>query len=133
MSAGEVIAAMAAAQGENNRRRVFGALQRAGSRGMSTKELRDALKLGESSVGVHLRSLRFDGLATKHPFTGCSSRWYVAGTQPDAPKPKEKRPRKRVKLADWADVWIDRPIVRRVIPASEAPRLVTKARGLWDV
>lgn len=134
MRKGEVIAAMAAAQGESNRRRVFGAVQRAGRLGVSQAELRDTLRLGESTVGLHLRSLRSDGLVVQHPKTGCSSRWYLEGTQPNvAPEVKGKRRRQKKTISDWAESWIDKPIVRRVIPAAEAPRLVTKARGLWDV
>lgn len=134
MRKGEVIAAMSLAQGENNRRRVFGALERAGNLGVSAKELRHTLNLCESTVGLHLRLLRRDGLVVQHPRTGCSSRWYVEGTQPNAPpEVTGKRKRRKKTVSEWAETWAGKPIVRRVIPAAQAPRLVTKARGLWDV
>lgn len=127
-------AARSRQQRETNRLRVLDAVQAAGAAGVTTTQLRNTLRLGESSVGAHLRDLQAGGLVAKHPRTGCLSRWYLHGIQPDAPpRLKRRRDRERERVSQWVELWVSTPIVRKVIPAADAPPMLTKARGLWDV
>lgn len=121
-------------QRDANRKRVLDSVQAAGAAGVTTAQLRSSLCLGESAVGGHLRALQAGGLVANHPRTGCSSRWFMRGIERDAPpRVKPRRDRECERVSQWVELWVSTPMVRKVIPAADAPPMVTKARGLWDV
>lgn len=119
--------------GTENRALILQELDRAGLHGCGTMELMRKLRLGESSVGGHLRALLAANAVAKVPLTGRSARWYLAGLEPPMPA-KRKRKRRGEQIAQWLAQWPEQTPVRRIVPAATAKPLKTNGvRSVWEL
>lgn len=127
------LAAASIAQGERNRRRILEAVVISKEHGISTPEIRRTLRLGDSSVGEHLRALLAEGKVAKAPKTGATSRWYLPGLEPEITRrPPSQRRYERVS-AEFRE-WVEEKPVMRVVPAgSKKPPFTTGVRSVWEL